>query len=202
MDTDNHNLPEGFPTEFVDQETGAPDLAGLAKSFTELTAFKAEHDARLETLPKKVEDYTIEFKPPEGFELPDGFEYKIDAKDPRIGPLREFALKHGLSKDSLNDLVALDAQHQAALAQEYDTAFKAELAKLGENGPARLQALQDALAAHLSAEEFTALRPFVDNAAAVAALEKLIAKAGGSGNVAQARQTPKRPADIFYGRKG
>jgi hypothetical protein len=190
----------------VDRQTGQPNLADLTKSYAALSAFKTEHDTKLAALPKKPEDYKLEFKPPESFKLPDGFQYKLDEKDPRVGPIREFALKHGLSQDGLNELVAFDAKMQIEALAAADAELQAEMKKLGENGPARVKAFEDYLKANVSTEEYAAMRPFIGNAAAFSAIEKLIAKALKqsvpahlNGTTPPAPEPRKRPADIFYG---
>ena len=109
--------------------------------------------------------------------VPDGFEYKLDEKDLRIGPLRDLAIKHQLSQEQVNQIVALEAQMQIAAHRAEEAAIATELAKLGDNGRARVEALEGNLARMCStADEYEAIRAHINTAAAFSGLEKLLAK--------------------------
>lgn len=201
-------MPDGLPQQFWDQQTGSVDMPAFVKSYSEVSAFKTEHDKRIAALPQKPEDYKIELKLPDTVRLPEGMQLKIDDKDPRVPAVRAFAQKHQISQDGLNDLIALHAQMQIEEHNAGEAAIQAEMKKLGSNGPARVTALESLLKANVSKEEYEALRPVIGDAAAFIAMEKLLAKvtaqgvAPHNGSGPQPTPPPKpRAADIFYGKQ-
>lgn len=116
-------MPEGFPAQFWDDKSGAPKMPDFVASYNELVKSSTEHAARIEALPKKAEDYKLEVKLPQDFKLPDGLDIKdlkVDDNDPRVGPLRELALKHQLPQEVVDELIALDAQTQIAAFTKHD----------------------------------------------------------------------------------
>ncbi len=200
-------IPEGLPTQFWDQGSGAVKMQDFIKAHTELSTFKTQHDERLATLPKSPDEYKFEAKAPDGVKLPDGFELKIDEKDPRIQPIRQLAHKYQLPQDFVNELVGMDIQMQVAALEQADAELQAEMKKLGENGPVRVKAMEDYLKANVGGDEYDALRPVLGNAAAFSALEKVIAKAvktstppNGAGDDPPPPQQKPRLADRMYGR--
>lgn len=171
-------MPEGLPAQFWDDKSGAPKMADFVASYNELVQVKEAHDARLASVPKTADEYKLEIKLPDDVKLPEGLtreDLKIDDKDPRIPVLREFALKHQLSNEAVNELVALDAQTQIAALTQHDELLQAEMRKLGENGKERVSAMEAFLQKHVPAE-YEAMRPFIGDASAFAGLEKLITK--------------------------
>lgn len=187
-------MPEGLPTQFWDAQANQVKLPDLIKSYGEAATFKTQHDARLAALPKKPEDYKIELKLPDTVKVPQGVEYKIDEKDPRIAPLRAYALKHQLSPDAVNELVAIDAERQIAAMVQAEADLQAEQKKLGENGPARVSAVESFLKATLTQSEYEELRSFIGNATAFAGLEKVIAKATTQQVPGRTEERPLQPA--------
>lgn len=171
------SMPEGLPTQFWDSQSNQVNIPEFVKSYGEVSAFKTQHDQRMASLPKRPEDYKIELKLPDTVKVPDGLELKIDDKDPRLGMLREFAVKNQMAPELVNEIVALEAQMQIAAHVQGEAHLQAEMKKLGENGKARVGALEDFLKANVSKEEYAALRPVIGDAAAFSAIEKLIAKA-------------------------
>lgn len=200
-------MPEGLPETFWDADARSVKLPDLIQSYSEAAAVKAERETYLASLPKEAKDYKIELKLPEGFKPPEGVELKIDDKDGRIPPLREFAKKHQLSQDALNDLIWLDAQNQLEMMKREDDALQAEFAKLGENGKTRKDAADAYLKANLSNDEYEALKPYVTSAVAFGAIEKLITKATaqrvppGNEPPRQEQKPTPRVADRFYGQQ-
>jgi hypothetical protein len=204
-------MPEGLPAQFWDQSSGQVNMPDLVKSYGELSTFKTSHDERLAALPQKAEDYKVEWKAPDGFKPPEGLDpaaLKINDKDPRIPALRAFAFEHKMSQDQVTALVGLHVQAQIAEFAEADAEIQAEMKALGENGKTRVTAAETFLKAAVSTEEYAALRPFIGNARAFAAIEKLIAKATAGGpppNSNDGGNPPPKPqtriADRFYGQK-
>ena len=198
-------MPEGLPETFWDADARAVKLPDLIASYGEAATFKQQHDERIAALPKKPDEYKIEMKLPEGFKPPEGIELKVDEKDARIPLLRDFALKNQLSQEALSELVGLDAQYRVAQYQQEEAALQAEMAKLGENGPQRVTAVETFLkdGLKLPAAEYDAMRGFLADASAFAGLEKLIARATAQqvpGNTPPGNQQKPttRLADRFY----
>jgi hypothetical protein len=123
------------------------------------------HAQRTALTTRNPDDIKFEVKLPETVKVPEGFQVKIDDKDPRVPVIRQLAVKHGLSQDAVNELVALDAQQRIE-------AHTAEMARI---------ATEDAKDSNvLTSDEYEAVRIYADDAASVTALEKIIAKANGS----------------------
>jgi hypothetical protein len=194
--------PEGLPDQYWDSDAGSVRMTELMADYGEAARLKADHDARIAALPAKPEDYKMEGALPEGFMVPHGFEPKVDPKDSRIPALREFAHKHKLSQEAVSKLIGLDLQAQVAQHLEADAAIAAEMQKLGENAKARIKAVESALATHLDEAEFEAMRPYVNTAAAVSALEKILAKLPKLPKNGGLPPPPERPADKFYAKRG
>jgi hypothetical protein len=173
--SDEAQMPEGLPAQFWNADAKQVDMAGLIKAHGELSTFKTQHDARLAALPKTAGDYKIEGALPDGVELPVGFTPAIHENDPRIGPLREFALRHHLPQEAVAELVAFELRHQVETTRASDAELGAEFAKLGPNPQPRIDALKAALKANLPPGEYEAVRDSVTDFAAFAALEKLVA---------------------------
>lgn len=151
------------------------EIAAAHKTFTEQQAALAA---------RKPEDIKIELKLPETVKVPDGLQVQIDDKDPRVPVLREMAIKHGLSQDAVNALVAFDAEQQIAAHTAEQTRIAAEDQKLGANAKDRKAAVGNWLKGmkdrnEITAEEYEAVRVYAVDAASVTALEKIIAKASG-----------------------
>lgn len=175
---DAPKIPDGLPPQFWDSHGGKVNTPELIKAYGEASAFKTQHDDRIKALPQRPEDYKLEIKLPDTVKLPEGMTPEINNKDPRIPALREFAVKHQISQDAVTALIALEAQSQIAEHNAAELELQAEMKKLGDNGPARISAIESFLKASVDKDEYQAMRPVVANALAVRAMEKLIAKAG------------------------
>lgn len=154
--------------------------------YAEVSAFhKAETEKAAALAARKPEDIKFEIVLPETVKVPDGMQLKIDEKDPRVPVLRDLAVKHGLSQDVITSLVTLDAQMQVEAHTAEQVRIAAEDQKLGANAKDRKAAVGNWLKGfkdrnEFSAEEYEAVRAYAVDAAAVTALEKLMAKAAGT----------------------
>lgn len=128
--------PEGISDDLWDAEKGVKVDALLGK-FKELEAFKSEAEARRAAVPEKPDGY--EFKLPADVKLPEGVE--LNANDPRLPLVREFAHKAGLSQEQFAGLVALDVQNTQSQMAALKATRDAEAAKLGANASARVDAV-------------------------------------------------------------
>lgn len=169
--------------------------------YAELATFhKTQTEQQAALAARKPEDIKIEVKLPDTVKVPDGLQVQINEKDPRVPVLRELAIKNNLSQDTINALVALDAQQQIEAHAAEQTRIAAEDAKLGANAAARKTAVGDWLKGmkdrnEITAEEFEAVRVYAIDAAAVTALEKIIAKANGT-VPGHAPGNPPKPAEV------
>ena len=191
-------MPDGLPSQFWDSQGGKVNVTELVKSYGELATFKTAQDERVKALPAKPEDYKLDFKLPDTVKLPEGFQVKIDEKDPRLAVVRSLAHKYQLPQEAVSSLLAMDAEHQVTAHVAAEAAIQAEMKKLGENGKARVDAANTFLSANVSQEEHAAMREFISNSVAFAGLEKLIAKAltqNVPGHQPGGQPQPK-PADI------
>ena len=176
--------PEWLPEDHWDTATSAikPEFG---KHYAELKAAADADAVRKAQLPQKPEDYKIEVKLPDTVKVPDGMELRINEKDPRVPVIRALAHEQGWTQETVNKLVALDAQMQIEQRTADLAKVAAEDAKLGANAKPRKEAVASFLKGmkdrgELSADEHEAVRVYATDAAAVTALEKLIAKANGS----------------------
>jgi hypothetical protein len=143
------------------------------------------HAQRTALTTRNPDDIKFEVKLPETVKVPEGFQVKIDDKDPRVPVIRQLAVKHGLSQDAVNELVALDAQQRIEAHTAEMARIATEDAKLGAKAGERKQAVGNWLKGLkdsnvLTSDEYEAVRIYADDAASVTALEKIIAKANGS----------------------
>jgi hypothetical protein len=160
--------------------------------YKELAGFKASEDSRRLTLPQKPEEY--DFALPKDFKPPEGIEFKLDPNDPLASEARKFAIEAGLSKEQFSKLLAIHAAGQIGSAQAIDNAKRAEVEKLGVNGPARKTAVDTFIASvpGVSADEAKAFSQFMFTASQVQVIEKVMAHMRSQG-VAPMRPNPDAP---------
>lgn len=205
-------MPAGLPEQFWDATAGSVKVNDLVGSYAELNTFKSEYDAKMAALPAKPDDYKIDVQLPKDWDVPKDYKFEINEDDPRLPMVREFAHKHKLSPEVLNELALLDAKIQIENHKRIDAEIQAEMKKLGQNGQQRIDAVNNYLKANVSPEEHQALRLAFGDAAAFQGLEKLVTAAlkqgvppnGGEGGSPQKPQPAQRPslADRLYGSNG
>jgi hypothetical protein len=177
--------PEWLPESHWDPE-GSAIKPEFGQHYNELATFhKTETEKQAALAARKPEDIKFEVKLPETVKVPEGLDLKINENDPRVPVLREMAIKNGWSQETVDSLVALDAQQQIQAHAAEQTRVAAEDAKLGANAKVRKEAVAGWLKGmkdrnEFSADEFEAVRAYATDAAAVTALEKIIAKASGN----------------------
>lgn len=181
----------------------------FGQHYSEVATFhKTETERQAALAARKPEDIKFEIKLPEAVKVPDGMDLRINESDPRVPVIREMALKRGWDQDTVNELVALDAQQQIAAHAAEQTRIAAADAKLGANANERKAAVGNWLKGmkdrnELSGEEYEAVRVYATDAETVTALEKIMAKASGSvpghqpGNPPPPAQVPQ--AERWYG---
>lgn len=195
-------MPEGLPAAFWDETSGQVKFSDIGASFEELSALKTQQAERLAGVPETADGYKLEL--PADFKLPDGVQFEIDANDPAIGQLREFALAEKLPQSVVSKILAIEAGRRAS---ELDAAVKAVTAEekaLGANFPQRKAAAEAFLRTSLTEDQYNGIKSFVTSAKAFEAIETLIEKAtagGGSpggGGQEPPSTAPKLLKDILY----
>ena len=121
-----------------DAEYGAQELR-------DALAERAVRRSRELTRPQKPEDFKLENSP--NFTPPAGLEFKLDADDPAVGMYRQFALKNGFTQDQFTEGLDLVASLRVGEAYAVNQAKRAEVAKLGAAGTARIDTVTTWLAA-------------------------------------------------------
>ncbi len=170
--------PDGLPDAYWNDETGVA-FDKLVPDFTALSDLKARQDERAAAIPEKPEDYELAL--PEGFELPQGMEFKIDDKDPLAAEVRAWAKAQGLTKDEFKGVLALEAKRQIAEHTQLSELAAAERVKLGSQAGARLDALTAWAKATIGQEHADALLPMMFTSKQVEAFEKIMAAAKAAG---------------------
>ena len=94
---------------------------------------------RKATMPADAAGY--EARLPESFKAPEGTEIHIDQADPALGDLEAWAHSRGMSQSDFGDVLSIYAARQAREASAFTAACNAEVAKLGTNAGARIDAV-------------------------------------------------------------
>jgi hypothetical protein len=142
------------PTAILDPEARAAAAEGQERvkvGDVELTPeeiaaaveHKAAEDSRKLTLPQKPDEYRLEL--PQDLILPDGIKFEFKPDDPFLGPViakaREHALEQGWDQAQFSKMLGLYASSQIHQQTMLRDAGAAEVKKLGDAGPARIDAL-------------------------------------------------------------
>lgn len=200
--------PPNVPEKFWDPERGAIRIDALLTSYGELEKHLGGVHAKVrdEVLselhrgrPETPDAYALTLadgqtlpdglvllheKPPETFTPEEGKTYfLLDQADPLLGWWRKAAYDAGLSQDKFMSGVLAFAEHmgqRAPTKAEEAERVKAELAKLGENGPARAAAVEGLLVQTLGRDKAKALTDSVRDAGALTALEDLMKRVNGA----------------------
>ena len=176
--------PEYVPEKFWNAESNEVNLEGVFKSYGELeskigqkqddlrASIEEEFNAkRMEGVPDSVDGY--EYKAPTLENAPEGWEIEVNEEDPLLQWWKETAFNQKLTQD----------QYQDGIQKYFELTFQpedkeAQVAELGENGQARIDAVDGWMAKNLSEAEYNVISEFATNAAAIAVLETLIEKTG------------------------
>jgi hypothetical protein len=134
--------PEWLPEAHWDPQGNAIKLDDFGKHYTELSTSARQLTEQAAALAaRKPEDIKFEVKLPETVKVPEGFQLKINEDDPRIPPLRAAAIKHGWSQDTIDALVAMDAELKIAEHTAEQARLAEEDRKLGGNATDRKTAI-------------------------------------------------------------
>lgn len=171
--------PDWCQEKFYDPELGA-GIAGvrsevMANAYTELEgklrtgkdAYKAEIDAeRIAAMP---ETYEITLPKFEDGEVPEGVEITLKPDDPIAEWFMGYAKENGLSQEQFSSAVEGYIRHEVSKLPD----MTKEIAKLGDYGQDRLQRVSTWLEKSLSPTHLEALKPLMQSATSIEALEFL-----------------------------
>lgn len=202
--TNQQVRPEGLPDSYWDAEKNSlkVDPAALVKDLKErdeLKTFKAAEDVRKGSLPAKADDYKLDL--PADFKLPAGVDYKLDAANPALGQVKQFAHKHGLTQAAVTELLGIYAGNEVGTQAAIATARAAEIAKLGTTAPARVDAVTQWLAgmdASADKGDAKALAGMLVTARHVEAFERIITRltTQGTANFSQSHRVAPDAKEI------
>lgn len=170
---DQTTKPDWLGEAHWDPEQGAikPEFGA---HYAEIAKFHQEQSALLATVPDEPAKYPLDL--PKDLKLPEGFEFKLDPKDPMVGKAQAIAHKHRIAPAVLSDFIGLQAELRAA----EDTAFNAMLAEqqkaLGPDKDARISALGAQLTAAAGEDVSKTLIGLIATAKGIMALEQLAAR--------------------------
>jgi len=103
----------------------------------DLMAHKAAQDLRAATLPTP-DAYALDL--PADFKAPPGVKYEFDAADPMVQAYKAFAHESGLSQAQFTKGLGLIAALRVSEQAQIQSAYQAEIAKLGAAAPQRVDA--------------------------------------------------------------
>lgn len=184
--------PEYVPEKFWDADSQAPNVEAMGQAYTELERFvgKKRDEIREEVIsqynqelnesrPESADDYKIQF--PDDHPLAE-IQDQIDTEDdPLLTMWKETAYKAGLSNEEyVQGIETWIAASQAAVSDRDDVS-----ADLGENGNARIEAVEMWAARNLEEAEYEALASSVTSTEAFLAIEKLMSGSKSKGNQGQ-----------------
>lgn len=126
-----------MPESYFDKDKG-PAYDRFVADFNEGRAAIAERESRMAQRPASAKDYQPVL--PKDF-LKEGQTFEVAADDPVLAEAREFAYEMGLTQDQFSKLLSFKAKADLGFEENYLAGQKAELEKLGQNGPARIDAI-------------------------------------------------------------
>jgi hypothetical protein len=171
------NAPEYIPETIWDGEKNAPKI-DLAADPDRTRSFQDPGRRARREDPGRPDAYSFDL--PKDFELPGGYKWEADPKDPLVAGVKEFAATNKLTQDEVGGLVKLYAppgqpdQGASRFVQEQTKA-------LGEKATERRAAVNTFIDGMFKKDDpkGAMLKTMLDYAPGVEAMEALIAKAGG-----------------------
>lgn len=166
--------PAYVPEKFWDKSNGKLNTGALLTSYTELEKAGRPLLERINKAPKAETDYKIEL--PKDLGLPDGVEVKIEEDNPLLKTWRTLAHKAKLTNEEFNAGVVEYVKGELATKPDR----KREATALGENGEARIDAVDQWMAKNLPKDLYQGMAKAAVNAVTIRAMEHLIKLAGGA----------------------
>ncbi|WP_426433680.1 hypothetical protein [Bradyrhizobium genosp. P] len=100
---------------------------------------QSQDDLRKATLPASPSDYKLDL--PADLKLPGGVEYKLDANNPSLTALKNWAHGKGFDQATLSEILGIYATHEAQNNAALAARAREEVAKAGVNAPQRVDAV-------------------------------------------------------------
>lgn len=142
--------PDGLPDWAWDATANSVKLPDLLGKFNELSAFKAADESRRLSVPESADKY--ELKIPEGTEMPEGIEFKLDVADPMFKIAREAAHAAGMDQAGFEaNVLKPFIQMKAAAAHQEATQFQEAVAAADKELGAQATARRDAIKTYVAA---------------------------------------------------
>ncbi|MET4240721.1 hypothetical protein [Bradyrhizobium sp. RT10b] len=136
---DNVHRPDGGPPAAPSAKVQVGKYEIAEDELAAMMDRQAQDDLRKATIPPTPDAYKLEISP--DAKLPGGVEFKFDVSDPSLVAAKNWAHSKGLDQSAFSEMLTLYASHvaqqQAALAE----ISRAEIAKVGVNGPQRVDAI-------------------------------------------------------------
>ncbi|TYL83617.1 hypothetical protein [Bradyrhizobium cytisi] len=142
---------------------------------------QAIDDQRKATLPASPADYKLEL--PADFKAPGGVEFKIDeaGNQATFDALRTFAHSKGWDNQMLSEVLGIYASHQSAQEARLAEISRAEIAKVGANGPQRVDAVSRWITGLVGAADAKPIRATLVTDAHLRFYEKLMSQQASQG---------------------
>lgn len=185
--------PDWLPETYFDAKAG-PKWDDFGKHYGELATRDAAEQVRRNSLPANPDAYKVSTSP--AFKAPTGVEFKLNEADPAWTQARAWAHKHGLSQEAFAEGIDFVAARDLAQNTAIEAARTAELAKLGPNATARIDALNTFFTGLLGPEQGRQIGRMMVTSDIVEALEKAVAKfsSQGAASFPQHGREPPEPA--------
>lgn len=186
VDVQNPSRPDGLSDAFWDNEKNEIKLNDLIADHGNLSKFKTESETRLANRPESPEKYEI--RVPESVKLPEGTTFEFDKDSPLMKIARQVAFDSGRGQEGFDEMVSEYINHEITRAAQEETllqeTYQAELAKLGEKGKDRIEAVNSFMKSNLTDKQFEAIKSIATTAEGIRAVETLMSLSKDS--------TPKR----------
>lgn len=176
--------PADLPEAFWDADAKAPKWGDLAATLKEADELRAARDEAANKPAPKPEDYKVGFSEAAVKELFGGEAPDLDTDAPLMKALPDWAAKNNVPQAALNELADLYGAHMINEGKALDEMLRAEIGKLGANGPQRVGAIRSWIEGNLPKERAEALVVALgrSSSGALEAMEDLIKKATGLGS--------------------
>jgi hypothetical protein len=144
-----------------------------------MMARQAQDDLRKATIPAAPDAY--EAKLPADFKPPAGVEFKFDASNPALVDARNWAHSRGLSQDDFSQMLGLYAAHEAGKEAMLQDRARAEIAKVGPNAGARVDAVGKWLDSFVGAADAKPIRATLVTDSHLRFFEKIMTQQASQG---------------------
>jgi hypothetical protein len=196
--TQTRQRPAWVPEHAWDAQKGLDQTKFDAWYREKVAPAVARHEAeeaRRAALPQKPTDYEVDTSP--AFRLPPGDERMLDVNDPFWSKAKDWALKHGVSRDSFKQAVDLVVARDSITRAQVQRARDGELAKLGPAAQARMNAVEAIYTDLLGEADAKAMMARIWTAADVLRAEKVVAAFATRQGGSSPRQEPGISDDAY-----